>query len=70
VALTICMSLSLSLCVAAMSELVNTNKKAVFACVMDSYDYDQALNVLLPKVAQSVIEHGMVVIVCALLHGW
>jgi len=37
-----------------MRNLVSHNKGAMFACVMDSYDYDHALNQLLPEVAGTV----------------
>ena len=48
------MSLMLRCFVAAMRNLVSHNKGAMFACVMDSYDYDHALNQLLPEVAGTV----------------
>ncbi|KAF9278416.1 hypothetical protein BGZ68_008588 [Mortierella alpina] len=42
----------------AMEAMINTFGEGVFACVMDSYDYQHALDTVLPSVASFKLEKG------------
>eukprot|EP00286_Rhodomonas_abbreviata_P018302 CAMPEP_0181308900 /NCGR_PEP_ID=MMETSP1101-20121128/11726_1 /TAXON_ID=46948 /ORGANISM="Rhodomonas abbreviata, Strain Caron Lab Isolate" /LENGTH=563 /DNA_ID=CAMNT_0023415347 /DNA_START=161 /DNA_END=1852 /DNA_ORIENTATION=+ len=47
---------------AAMLNEIDKYGHSLYACVMDSYDYDYALNTVLPKVADKVKEKGGVIV--------
>lgn len=42
----------------AMEAMISEFGKGVYACVMDSYDYQKALDVVLPSVASFKLEKG------------
>jgi len=47
----------------AIKNMINKFGKGVFACVMDSYNYTNALTKVLPRVAQLKIEQGGVMVI-------